>query len=70
MEVQEDKVGLECDAMRMQHKMDMQTLQRIEAAAKVKGRGDADSDSDYDAKKKMVYDKIVVKMPRAPPHQM
>ena len=62
MEVQEDKVRLECEALRMQHDMDMQ---RIEAAAKLKGNHN-DSDSDADTDKSIVYDKIVVKMPRAP----
>jgi hypothetical protein len=62
MEIQEDKIRLECKAMKLQHDMDMQ---RIKAAAKTKGHH-TDSDSDSDADKKMIYDKIVVKMPRAP----
>ena len=62
MEIQEDKIRLECEAMKLQHDMDMQ---RIKAAAKTKGRH-TDSNSDPDADNKMIYNKIVVKMPRAP----
>ena len=61
MEVQAEKARLECESMRMQHEMDMM---RYEAAALAKSKDEGDSDEDKS--EKLQYDKIVVKMPRAP----
>ena len=61
MEIRAENARLEYETMRMQHEMDMM---RYEAAALAKGKGE--SDSDEDKREKLRYDKIVVKMPRAP----
>ena len=62
MEVQADKARLECETMRMQHEMDMM---RYQAAALAKSK-EEDEESDEEKPEKLYYDKIVVKMPRAP----
>ena len=61
MEVEANKARLECETMRIQHEMDMM---RYQAAALAKSK--EEEDSDEDKPEKLYYDKIVVKMPRAP----
>ena len=61
MEVHAEKARLECETMCMQHEMDMM---KYEAAALAKSK--CKSDSDEDKPETLRYDKIVVKMPRAP----